>query len=111
MTIKVIQGVVSSDANNQIANELDGKSTLIQVEINDYDEFVDNISEFVQEELEDNGVYEFDEFDETTSMIQIGDDADDNTFEEITNNFKEVVEKVINFLNKEGLSIKSIINN
>lgn len=106
MKIKIILNVFSNDANNQIVKDLDGKSKSIQIEINDYDDFVDNMTDFVGEELEENGVYEFDEWDENSSLIHIDDDADDRTLEQITDNFNEVVMKVTNYLNKEGFTIK-----
>ena len=59
-----------------------------------------------RDELEDNGVYEFDEWDENAAMIQIDDDADDRSYEEILNNYEDVVKKIKNFLDKEGFIIK-----
>ncbi len=39
-------------------------------------------------------------------MIQIDDDADDRSYEEILTNYEDVVKKVKNFLDKERFVIK-----
>jgi len=105
MVLEITLSVVGDDMNETV-KKLDGKTTTLKFDITDYDDFVDKISEFVWDELEDNGVYEFDEWDENASMIQIDDDADDRSYEEILTNYEDVVKKVKNFLDKEGFVIK-----
>jgi hypothetical protein len=105
MVLEITLNVVGDDTNETV-KKLDGKKTPLKFDITDYDDFVDKISEFVWDELEDNGVYEFDEWDENASMIQIDDDADDRSYEEILTNYEDVVKKVKNFLDKEGFVIK-----
>ena len=105
MVLEINLSVVGDDTNETV-KKLDGKTTHLKFDITDYEDFVDKINEFVWDELEDNGVYEFDEWDEDKSMIQIDDDADDRSYEEILTNYEDVVKKVKNFLDKEGFIIK-----
>ena len=70
MVLEITLSVVGDDTNETV-KKLDGKTTTLKFDITDYDDFVDKISEFVWDELEDSGGYELDERDENAAMIQL----------------------------------------
>jgi len=61
----------------------------------------DSLDEFIQENLHDLGVYELDPWDDHRCLIQVIDDTDEYTQEEIRENFELVVDKVKSYLNTE----------
>ena len=90
MIIKIFEALAEDDYSTVINVDLNGK---------DQEQWESDLDEFLQENLQENGVYELDPWDEDVCFIQVGDDPSDSTPQEIQENFDTVVNEVKKYLN------------
>jgi len=90
MIIRIFETLAEEEYTTEINIDLNGR---------DQEQWESNLDEFIQDKLQDNGVYELDPWDENLCLIQVGDDPDDSTPEEIQSNFDIVVSEVKKYLN------------
>jgi len=83
----------------EINTEQTNKLTLnVNVPPSQVERWEDNLDEFIQDNLQELGVYELDRWDDDKCIIQISDDPDDYSAQEIKDNFEQVVTEVKTFL-------------
>ena len=73
----------------EINTEQTNKISLnVNVPTSQLEHWEDNLDEFIQDNLQELGVYELDRWDEKKCIIQISDDPDDYSPQEIKDNFE-----------------------